>query len=704
MSRRLQIVVLGLSLSSSWGNGHATTYRNLLKAFAGRGHEVLFLERNLPWYADNRDLTTPDYGDLAFYDDLADLESWREAVAAADAVIVGSYTPDGVEVGRWAMRAASGPVAFYDIDTPVTLAGLAEGRTEYLTPAQIPLYDVYFSFAGGPNLERLERQFGSPAARALYCSVDPELYRPTDTPKRWDLSYLGTYSPDRQPVLERLLLQVARRAPDLKFAVAGPQYPDDIVWPDNVQRLEHVAPADHPDFYSASRFTLNVTRADMVAAGYSPSVRLFEAGACGCPIISDEWPGIETLFVPGREIVLANGPGSVLAALRSGEAARQALASGARRRILAEHTSKHRAESLEAELLGAVARRAAAGPSPRSATSRETPTPMTKTPAKILVAGGAGFLGSHLCDRLLAEGAEVVCLDNLLTGSIGNIEHALAHPNFEFVKADIVEPLPSRIARRRFDRIYNLACAASPPLYQANPEHTLMTSVVGTQHLLQLAEATGARFLLASTSEIYGDPQVHPQPETYWGHVNATGPRACYDEGKRCAETLTFDYDRADRGEVRVARIFNTYGPRLSAADGRVVSNLISQALAGAEITIFGDGSQTRSFCYVSDTVEGLIALMEHEGPQPGPINLGNPTELTVRELVDVILAETGSVSEVVRRPLPVDDPKRRRPDIEKAARVLNWSPSTPLDQGLKATIAWFESLPKPSAAAALTA
>lgn len=309
----------------------------------------------------------------------------------------------------------------------------------------------------------------------------------------------------------------------------------------------------------------------------------------------------------------------------------------------------------------------------------------------VLVAGGAGFLGSHLCDRLLAEGARVVCLDNLLTGGLGNLEGALGHPHFEFVQADVVSPLPAAVTRRRFDRIYNLACAASPPLYQANPEHTLMTSVLGTKHLLDLAQEKGARFLLSSTSEVYGDPHVHPQPETYWGNVNPTGPRACYDEGKRCAETLSFDFDRAGRGEVRVARIFNTYGPRLSAEDGRVVSNLVSQALSQADITVFGDGSQTRSFCYVDDLVGGLMALMEHDGPQPGPINLGNPIELTVRELVDVVLELTGSSSEVIYRPLPTDDPKRRRPDISKAAAVLDWRPTTSLTQGLNATIDWFD-------------
>ena len=311
---------------------------------------------------------------------------------------------------------------------------------------------------------------------------------------------------------------------------------------------------------------------------------------------------------------------------------------------------------------------------------------------RVLVAGGAGFLGSHLCERLLEQGCKVTALDNFQTGSADNLEVAQRSANFDLIEHDIVEPLPARLRTRRYDRVYNLACAASPPLYQMDPEHTLLTSVLGTRHLLQLCEAQGARFLLTSTSEIYGDPEVHPQPESYRGAVNCTGPRACYDEGKRAAETLSFDYDRLGRATVRVARIFNTYGPRLSADDGRVVSNLVSQALAGEELTVFGDGSQTRSFCYVDDMISGLIALMEHEGEQPGPINLGNPTELTVSQLVEVVLEMTQARSRVVHRPLPVDDPKRRRPDIGKAAAVLGWSPQTPLETGLQSTIAWFKA------------
>jgi UDP-glucuronate decarboxylase len=310
----------------------------------------------------------------------------------------------------------------------------------------------------------------------------------------------------------------------------------------------------------------------------------------------------------------------------------------------------------------------------------------------VLVAGGAGFLGSHLCERLVGAGARVVCVDNFLTGDRANLARLERSAAFELVEADIVDPPPAKLARRKFDEIYNLACAASPPLYQADPEHTLLTSVLGTRHLLNLAHACGARFLLTSTSEVYGDPEVHPQVETYRGNVSCTGPRACYDEGKRAAETLCFDYDRLGRGVVRVARIFNTYGPRLSAQDGRVVSNVVSQALAGEDITVFGDGSQTRSFCYVADTVDGLMKLMAYDGPQPGPVNIGNPVERTIRDLVDRVLTLTGSASEVVTRPLPIDDPRRRKPDIAKARELLGWTPTTSLEQGLKATIAWFEA------------
>ncbi|MBA1154753.1 glycosyltransferase family protein [Microvirga mediterraneensis] len=355
---KLRIVVLGLSLSSSWGNGHATTFRALLRAFAARGHDILFLERDVPWYAAQRDLKNPDYCRLEFYSDLEDLGRYRDAIGNADAVIVGSYVPEGVDVGRHVQRLANGIVAFYDIDTPVTLAKLDRGDYEYLSPGLIPDYDVYFSFTGGPTLKAVMERYGSPAARALYCSVDPEAYPVLDCEKRWDLSYIGTYSPDRQPTLERLLIEPARRAPHLRFAVAGPQYPEGIDWPENVERIDHVPPDDHPAFYARSRYTLNVTRADMIRAGYSPSVRLFEAAACGTPIVSDIWDGIETLLEPGYEILLASKPEEVVDVLATWpEDQRRAMGGRARRRILAEHTAAHRAASMEQDLHEAIRRR-----------------------------------------------------------------------------------------------------------------------------------------------------------------------------------------------------------------------------------------------------------------------------------------------------------------------------------------------------------
>jgi len=320
---------------------------------------------------------------------------------------------------------------------------------------------------------------------------------------------------------------------------------------------------------------------------------------------------------------------------------------------------------------------------------RPVKTERTKT---ALVTGGAGFIGSHLIDALLAEGATVVCLDNYLTGRPANLRHLESERRFDLVEADVIDRLPPkvRLGKTRFTHVYHLACAASPPHYQADPEHTMLTCVVGTRNMLRFAEEQGARFLLTSTSEVYGDPEMHPQPEGYRGWVNCTGPRACYDEGKRAAETLTFDFARQKRVDVRVARIFNTYGPRMRHDDGRVVSNVIWQALHGQNITVYGDGSQTRSFCYVSDMVEGLMRLMDAE-PAPGaPINLGNPHELTVSDLVERVIALTGSASGIVHLPLPMDDPRRRRPDIGRAQTILGWEPRVGLQQGLEATAAWF--------------
>lgn len=359
----MKLVVLGLSLSSAWGNGHATTFRGLLSEFAARGHDILFLERDVPWYASQRDLQNPDYCRLLFYRDLQELASFKEEISAADAVMVGSYVPQGVEVGRLVQRTAKGVTAFYDIDTPVTLAKLARGDFEYLSPDLIPGYDLYLSFTGGPTLDFIEDDLGSPAARALYCQADPERYRPLDLPTRWDLSYLGTYSDDRQPTVEKLLCAAARALPHRRFCVAGPQYPDGLDWPANVERIEHVPPSEHPDFYAASRFTLNVTRADMIAAGWSPSVRLFEAAMCACPVISDVWEGLDQLFTPGREILLARTTEDVVAALE-GLSPQQGRAIGeaARGRALREHTAAVRAEELERHIVTTIAGKPTAKP------------------------------------------------------------------------------------------------------------------------------------------------------------------------------------------------------------------------------------------------------------------------------------------------------------------------------------------------------
>jgi UDP-glucuronate decarboxylase len=304
-----------------------------------------------------------------------------------------------------------------------------------------------------------------------------------------------------------------------------------------------------------------------------------------------------------------------------------------------------------------------------------------------LVAGGAGFVGSHLCDALLRQGYAVVCLDNLFTGTVDNVRPLTSDPQFSFIEHDVTAPLT---VRRKLELVFNLACPASPPHYQANPIHTMLTSVVGTSNLLALAELHGARYLQASTSEVYGDPEEHPQNEDYWGHVNPTGPRACYDEGKRAAEALCFDMLRAGRVDARVARIFNTYGPRMRPDDGRIVSNLIVQALRGEQLTIYGSGEQTRSFCYVSDLVDGLIGLMELEHNPEGPVNLGNPGEFTILELAGVVMQAIPTRSKVVHQPLPQDDPQRRRPDISRAKALLGWSPRVPLAEGLPPTIAWF--------------
>ncbi len=311
-------------------------------------------------------------------------------------------------------------------------------------------------------------------------------------------------------------------------------------------------------------------------------------------------------------------------------------------------------------------------------------------PSRILVTGGAGFLGSHLCERLLAQGHRVLCLDNFFTGTRRNIEHLEGEPGFEVIEHDVSLPLSSPGPLKA---IYNLACPASPVHYQEDPVQTTRTSVLGALHMLELARRHGARIFQASTSEVYGDPLVHPQPEHYWGHVNPVGIRSCYDEGKRCAETLFLDYHRQHGVDVRVGRIFNTYGPRMHPEDGRVVSNFIVQALRGEPITVYGDGRQTRSFCYVDDLVEAFVRFMALPGPCTGPINLGNPHEFTVGQLARMVVELTGSSSPVVHKPLPCDDPKQRKPDIRMAQEKLQWQPSVQLREGLTRTIAYFEQL-----------
>jgi spore maturation protein CgeB len=355
----MKIAILGLSITSSWGNGHATTYRSLVRALTERGHDVTFLERDVPWYASNRDMPNPPFGRTELYSSVADLKRrFTKTIRQADLVIVGSYVPDGVAVGEWAVSLSEGACAFYDIDTPVTLAKLERGDLEYINRSLIRRYDLYLSFTGGPTLDLLERKYGSPCARVLYCSVDPDLYFPQRQTASWDLGYLGTYSADRQPLVEKLLIHPAQKCRDARFVVAGPMYPDDIKWPVNVERVEHLPPHEHRCFYNLQRYTLNVTRADMIAAGYSPSVRLFEAAAVGTPIISDYWPGLESVFEIGSEILVARNSQDVITVLRDlPERERKAIANRARKRVLQCHTGLHRAIELESYVATVTAAR-----------------------------------------------------------------------------------------------------------------------------------------------------------------------------------------------------------------------------------------------------------------------------------------------------------------------------------------------------------
>jgi spore maturation protein CgeB len=352
----LKIVILGLSITSSWGNGHAVTYRGLMAELVRRGHQVLFLERNMPWYAVNRDLPRTRYGRVELYSSLDELRKlYANEIRSADCVMVGSYVPDGIAVGEWVTSVASGVTAFYDIDTPVTLANLELDSCEYLNRTVVRKYDLYLSFTGGPILDRIEKAYGSPMARVLYCAIDPSAYFPEYQINRWDLGYVGTYSDDRQRHLDQFLVKPAQLWDSGRFVVAGPLYPDTIEWPDNIERIEHLPPQAHRDFYNGQKFTLNVTRADMIKAGYSPSIRLFEAAACATPIISDYWRGLESIFRPDEDILIVETADDVLRFIRDIPNERRCqIGWNARRRVLREHTAAHRAETLEQYILSVL--------------------------------------------------------------------------------------------------------------------------------------------------------------------------------------------------------------------------------------------------------------------------------------------------------------------------------------------------------------
>jgi spore maturation protein CgeB len=364
---KLDIVIFGLAITSSWGNGHAVTYRALAKALSARGHSVTFLERDAPWYREHRDLENPDYCRVELYREIKEVRARFSAmVSNADLVIMGSYVADGVALADWITTRARGVTAFYDIDTPVTLAALESGRADYISAALIPRFDLYLSFTGGPVLNLIEDRYGSPRARALYCAANIDLHVLREPQIKWALGYLGTYSKDRQPALERLLIEPARRLPSEQFIVAGAQFPHNIEWPSNVARTDHLPPSEHAAFYRGQRFTLNVTRADMVAAGFSPSVRLFEAASCGVPIISDRWPGLDSIFTPGEEIIVVDWSHQVIQILQEvPEERRLSIAAAARRRLLLSHTPDHRATQLENYFLEVTSSRL-----PRARTTR----------------------------------------------------------------------------------------------------------------------------------------------------------------------------------------------------------------------------------------------------------------------------------------------------------------------------------------------
>ena len=352
---KFKCVFLGLSITSTWGNGHATTYRGLLKALSRRGHSCTFLERDVPWYAANRELDELPYCKVKLYRSLKELkEGFANLIRSADIVVVGSYVPDGIAIGRWVTSIAKNATAFYDIDTPVTLANILRGKCEYISSDLYPKYNLYLSFTGGPTLDYIEQKLNSPCARALYCSVDPSLYYPQREPAKWDIAYLGTYAPDRQPALEKLLLSVARQSRDRKFAVAGPQYPEAVAWPANVDRIDHLPSTEHRWFYNSQKFTLNLTRKDMVRAGYSPSVRLFEAAACGVPILTDQWPWLQSFFTPSSEILPVLSAQHVTSYLQMPHERRLQIGLNARRRTLRFHTAAVRAAEFEAHVLASL--------------------------------------------------------------------------------------------------------------------------------------------------------------------------------------------------------------------------------------------------------------------------------------------------------------------------------------------------------------
>jgi spore maturation protein CgeB len=343
-----RIVFVGLSITSSWGNGHATTYRSIMRELCNRGHEVTFLERDMPWYSSNRDLPNPPYGKTHLYSSISDLQkNYLAVLDKADVIILGSYVPEGAEIGKWICKTFHGLKFFYDIDTPVTIAKLKTGDLDYLDQELIPYFDLYLSFSGGPTLKLLEEQYGARRAEAFYCSIDPEAYRPENRIFHWDAAYMGTYSPDRQVKMEQMFLPAARMKPKLRWIVAGPSYPASIRWPHNVERIDHIPPERHCAFYNSQRFAINITRDDMTAAGYSPSIRLFEAAACGVPIISDRWPGLETFFVPESEILIADSAEDVLRYLVLPEDTRKQIGIRARNKVLSQHTATHRAGELE---------------------------------------------------------------------------------------------------------------------------------------------------------------------------------------------------------------------------------------------------------------------------------------------------------------------------------------------------------------------